>query len=76
MKWLDQHPEVWAKLRLSDPSTKSSKVKLITDGPYAEVAELAEELKTIPLYAWILPAKKIPEKYNKLFEKHGIPLLN
>ena len=66
MKWLNQHPEVWAKLRLSDPSTKSSEVKLISDGQNAEVAELAEELKTIPLYAWILPAKKIPEKYNRL----------
>lgn len=76
MKWLDQHPEAWAKLGLSDPSTKSSKVKLIPDGPYAEVPELDDELKAIPLYAWILPAKKISEKYNKLFEKHGIPLLN
>lgn len=76
MKWLDLHPEAWAKLEASEPFGKSSKVKLIPDGPYAEVPELDDELKTIPLYAWIPPAKKISEKYNKLFEKHGIPLLN
>lgn len=76
MKWLDLHPEAWAKLGVNEPFEESSKVKLISDGPYAEVPELDDELKAIPLYAWILPAKKIPEKYNKLFEKHGIPLLN
>ena len=76
MKWLDLHPEAWAKLGVSGPIGESSKAELISDGPYSEVLELDDELEAIPLYAWILPAKKISEKYNKLFEKHGIPLLN
>lgn len=75
MKWLDLYPEAWAKLGAT-PFEESSKVKLIPDGPFAETPELDDELNAIPLYAWILPAKKIPEKYNKLFEKYGIPLLN
>ena len=76
MKWLDLHPEVWEKFGANAPLGKSSKVKLVSDGQFAEPLELDDELKTIPLYAWILPANKIPEKYNKLFAKHGIPLLN
>lgn len=39
MKWLDLHPEVWAKLGANEPFGKSSKVKLIPDGPYAEIPE-------------------------------------
>lgn len=75
MKWLDLHPEAWEKLGVNEPLERSSKVKLISAGPYAETPELDDELKEIPLYAWILSANKIPEKYNKLFEKHGISLL-
>lgn len=75
MKWLDLYPDILSSSCVSTPVANSSKVKLISDGPYADIPELPDELDSVPLYAWLLPARKIPQKYNDLFRKHGIPLL-
>ena len=72
MKWLDEYPNVLPSVR---PVESNTKIELLLDGPYSEVLDLPEELASIPLYAWILPAKRIPQKYNDLFRKYSIPLL-
>lgn len=72
MKWLDEYPNILLSAR---PVESNTTIELLSDGPYAEVPELPVELDSIPLYAWLLPAKKIPQKYNDLFRKHSIPLL-
>lgn len=45
MKWLDLHPEAWAKLGTNEPSAKSSKVKLIPDGSYTEIMDTTRKKK-------------------------------
>lgn len=72
MKWLDEYPNILLSAR---PFESNTTIELLPDGPYAEVPELPVELDSIPLYAWLLPAKKIPQKYNDLFRKYSIPLL-
>lgn len=72
MKWLDEYPNALPSVR---PAESNTKIELLSDGPYAEVPDLPEELALIPLYAWLLPAKRIPQKYNDLFCKYSIPLL-
>lgn len=72
MKWLDEYPNALPSVR---PVESNTKIELLPDGPYAEVPDLPEELALIPLYAWLLPAKRIPRKYNDLFRKYSIPLL-
>lgn len=75
MKWLDLYPDILPSSGSSSPVGSGSKTEFVSDGSFAEVPDLPDELQTIPLYAWILPARKIPKKYNELFSKHGIPLL-
>lgn len=72
MKWLDEYPNVLPSVR---PVESNTKIELLSDGPYAEAPDLPEELASIPLYAWLLPAKRIPQKYIDLFRKYSIPLL-
>lgn len=78
MKWLDLYPNVLSSTSLSEPVEQSSNIVQSSDGPYAELLldpSLIPELDSIPLYAWLLPANKVPLKYNSLFSKYGIPLL-
>ena len=75
MKWLDLYPDALSSVASSRPVESSSNFCLVTDGPFAEVPDLPAELNSVPLYAWLLPAKRVPKEYNDLFLKYGIPLL-
>lgn len=78
MKWLDEHPEIWARLSSASVVNHPEPVKSFNFfelGP-SEGSELSDELKSLPILAWMVPFSKLPSRIVEVFEKYGIPDLN